>query len=253
MSRRLIGLQMLLCGCLKFSAGKKKKGHTDRVRVIQKLAERSDVDRIVNACDAGREGELIFREVVSYLGVEKPVERLWLQSMTTDAIRDGFAHLRPGRELEGLGQAAECRARADWLIGMNMSRLFTLLGRQAGYTGVLSVGRVQTPTLALLVERELEVLAHVPVAYWRVLASFEHGGNAYAGVWFDPRVWLRYARLVAGGERLRRLGSDTLQLGGDFVLDANGVVTYARAQRRDDRPPVSELLAELRRAAGVEP
>lgn len=77
--------------------------------------------------------------------------------------------------------------------------------------------------------------------------------SSVAGVWFDPRVWLRYARLVAGGERLRRLGSDTLQLGGDFVLDANGVVTYARAQRRDDRPPVSELLAELRRAAGVEP
>ena len=83
---------------------KKKKGQSDRVRVIEKLAERKDVDRIVNACDAGREGELIFREVVTYLGVEKPIERLWLQSMTTDAIRDGFARLRPGRELEGLAR-----------------------------------------------------------------------------------------------------------------------------------------------------
>jgi DNA topoisomerase-3 len=165
---------------------KKKKGQTDRVRVIQKLAERKDVDRIVNACDAGREGELIFREVISYLGVEKPVERLWLQSMTTDAIRDGFARLRPGRELEGLGQAAECRARADWLIGMNATRALTKRLKSRRETRAWSAGRVQTPTLALLVERELEVLAHVPVPYWRVLASFAHDGNVYTGTWFDP-------------------------------------------------------------------
>jgi DNA topoisomerase-3 len=165
---------------------KKKKGQTDRVRIIQKLAERKDVDRIVNACDAGREGELIFREVISYLGVEKPVERLWLQSMTTDAIRAGFARLRPGRELEGLGQAAECRARADWLIGMNATRALTKRLKSRRETRAWSAGRVQTPTLALLVERELEVLAHVPVSYWRVLASFEHEGNTYTGTWFDP-------------------------------------------------------------------
>jgi DNA topoisomerase-3 len=165
---------------------KKKKGQSDRVRVIEKLAQRKDVDRIVNACDAGREGELIFREVISYLGVEKPVERLWLQSMTTDAIQGGFERLRPGRELEGLGQAAECRARADWLIGMNATRALTKRLKSRRETRAWSAGRVQTPTLALLVERELEVLAHVPVAYWRVLATFEHGGNTYLGTWFDP-------------------------------------------------------------------
>src|SRR5262245_16781048 len=165
---------------------KKKKGQTDRVRVIQRLAERRDVDRIVNACDAGREGELIFREVVSYLGVEKPVERLWLQSMTTDAIRDGFARLRAGAELEGLGQAAECRARADWLIGMNATRALTKRLKSRRETRAWSAGRVQTPTLALLVERELEVLAHVPVPFWRVLATFTHAGHAYTGTWFDP-------------------------------------------------------------------
>jgi DNA topoisomerase-3 len=165
---------------------KKKKGHSDRVRVIEKLLEREDVDRIVNACDAGREGELIFREVVSYLGAEKPVERLWLQSMTTDAIRDGFSRLRPGRELEGLGQAAECRARADWLIGMNATRALTKRLKSRRETRAWSAGRVQTPTLALLVERELEVLAHVPVAYWRVVASFAHDGHVYTGTWFDP-------------------------------------------------------------------
>jgi DNA topoisomerase III len=165
---------------------KKKKGQSDRVRVIEKLAQRKDVDRIVNACDAGREGELIFREVISYLGVEKPVERLWLQSMTTDAIRDGFARLRPGRELEGLGQAAECRARADWLIGMNATRALTKRLKSRRETRAWSAGRVQTPTLALLVERELEVLAHVPVAYWRVVASFAHAGHAYTATWYDP-------------------------------------------------------------------
>jgi len=165
---------------------KKKKGQSDRIRVIQRLAQRDDVDRIVNACDAGREGELIFREVVAYLGVEKPVERLWLQSMTTDAIRTGFGRLRPGAELEGLGQASECRARADWLIGMNATRALTKRLKSRRETRAWSAGRVQTPTLALLVDRELEVLAHVPVPYWRVLARFSHDGNVYEGTWFDP-------------------------------------------------------------------
>jgi DNA topoisomerase-3 len=165
---------------------KKKKGHSDRIRVIEKLAQRKDVDRIVNACDAGREGELIFREVVSYLGIEKPVERLWLQSMTSDAIQNGFAHLRAGRELDGLGQAAECRARADWLIGMNATRALTKRLKSRRETRAWSAGRVQTPTLALLVERELEVLAHIPVPYWRVVASFNHPSHAYAASWFDP-------------------------------------------------------------------
>lgn len=165
---------------------KKKKGQSDRIRVIKSLATREDVDRIVNACDAGREGELIFREVISFLGVEKPVERLWLQSMTTDAIRRGFGSLRPGSELEGLGQASECRARADWLIGMNATRALTKRLKSRRETRAWSAGRVQTPTLALLVERELEVLAHVPVPYWRVLARFEHGGNTYEGAWYDP-------------------------------------------------------------------
>ena len=165
---------------------KKKKGHSDRVRLIEKLAERKDVDRIVNACDAGREGELIFREVVSYLGLTKPVERLWLQSMTADAIRNGFSRLRPGAEFEGLGQAAECRARADWLIGMNATRALTKRLKSRRETRAWSAGRVQTPTLALLVERELEALAHVPVSYWRVVASFTHPSHSYTGTWYDP-------------------------------------------------------------------
>jgi DNA topoisomerase-3 len=167
---------------------KPKQGQSERVRSIKKLLERSDVDVVVNACDAGREGELIFREIVEHFGSTKPIRRLWLQSMTEDAIREGFDRLRPGEELEGLAAAAQSRALTDWLIGMNATRALTkrLKGRRE--KGAWSAGRVQTPTLALLVERELEVLAHVPKPYWRLVGTFEHGGNAYTGNWFDPAL-----------------------------------------------------------------
>jgi DNA topoisomerase-3 len=163
-----------------------KEGQSDRLRTIKKLLQRPDVDRVVNACDAGREGELIFREIVEQLGGTKPVERLWLQSMTEDSIRDGFARLRPGEELEGLADAAHCRARSDWLIGMNATRALTKRLKSRKEKTAWSAGRVQTPTLSMLVGRELEVLAHVPRPYWRVPASFEHAGQPFAATWFDP-------------------------------------------------------------------
>jgi DNA topoisomerase-3 len=167
---------------------KPKQGQSERVRTIKKLLERSDVESVVNACDAGREGELIFREIVEHFDSSKPIRRLWLQSMTEEAIRDGFANLRPGEELENLAAAAEARALTDWLIGMNATRALTkrLKGRRE--KGAWSAGRVQTPTLALLVERELEVLVHVPKPYWRLVGSFDQAGNAYTGNWFDPAL-----------------------------------------------------------------
>lgn len=165
---------------------KKKKGQSDRIRTIQKLAARDDVDRVINACDAGREGELIFREVVQYLGVEKPIERLWLQSMTTQAIRRGFENLLPGEELNGLANAAACRAQSDWLIGMNATRALTKRLKTRKERTAWSAGRVQTPTLALLVEKEFEVLSHVPRPFWRVTAAFDRDGQTWTGTWFDP-------------------------------------------------------------------
>ena len=179
---------------------KPKAGQTQRVRLIKKLLQRDDVDAVVNACDAGREGELIFREIVEHFHSTKPIRRLWLQSMTEEAIRTGFERLRPGEELEGLAAAASARTRTDWLIGMNATRALTkrLKGRRE--KGAWSAGRVQTPTLALLVARELEVLAHVPRPYWRIVGNFEaggaaagppgheHQGNAYQGTWYDPAV-----------------------------------------------------------------
>ena len=155
--------------------------------VIHKLLKRKDVERVVNACDAGREGELIFAYIWETAGVEKPVERLWISSMTPQAIREGFERLRPGRELEPLEQAARSRSEADWLVGMNATRAATIRGR-AWVGGVVSLGRVQTPTLAMIVRREREIQAFVPEPYWLVHGSFEPRDRArlagYAGLWF---------------------------------------------------------------------
>jgi DNA topoisomerase-3 len=165
---------------------KPKQGQSERVRTIRKLLERKDVDSVINACDAGREGELIFREIVEHLGSQKPIRRLWLQSMTDEAIRDGFARLRPGAELQGLADAAACRAQSDWLIGMNATRALTKRLKSRKEKTAWSAGRVQTPTLAMLVDKEIEVLAHVPRPFWRVTATFDHGGQRYEAAWYDP-------------------------------------------------------------------
>jgi DNA topoisomerase-3 len=163
-----------------------KQGQSERIRTIKKLLARDDVDQVINACDAGREGELIFREIVDHLESSKPVQRLWLQSMTNQAIRSGFDALRPGEELEGLAEAARCRARSDWMIGMNATRALTKRLKSRKEKTAWSAGRVQTPTLALLVARELEILAHVAKPFWRVSAAFEHEGQEYEAAWFDP-------------------------------------------------------------------
>jgi DNA topoisomerase-3 len=165
---------------------KPKKGQEKRIKIIQKLIERPDVDTLINACDAGREGELIFREIVEYTGSKKKMLRLWLQSMTGDALRNGFRRLDDGRKYDGLAAAAECRAQADWLIGMNASRALTVRLRNRAMKGAWSAGRVQTPTLALLVEKELEILRHVPEPFWQVTAEFTAPNQKYAGTWFDP-------------------------------------------------------------------
>lgn len=165
---------------------KPKQGATDRLRTIESLVKRDDVEGLVNACDAGREGELIFREIAEYLESTKPIERLWLQSMTKTAIRDGFKDLRAGADYEGLSAAAHCRNYSDWLIGMNATRALTRRLKSKSENQAWSAGRVQTPTLAMLVDRELEILAHRPSPYWRILALFGHGADRYAGTWYDP-------------------------------------------------------------------
>ena len=135
----------------KFTISPDKRDQFDTLRT---LLRREDVAEVVNACDAGREGELIFRTVYALAGCSKPISRLWISSMEDEAIREGFTHLRPGREYDGLHQAALCRSKADWLVGINATRLFSLL-----YGCTLNIGRVVSPTLALVVQREAEIAA----------------------------------------------------------------------------------------------
>lgn len=165
---------------------KPKQGASERIRTIKRLLARDDIDGVVNACDAGREGELIFREILQFLGSQKPVRRLWLQSMTRQAIRNGFERLEPGERYEGLAAAAACRSQSDWLIGMNATRALTRRLQARKERAAWSAGRVQTPTLAILVDHEHKVLAHVPRDFWRIEAHFEADSHSYVGIYFDP-------------------------------------------------------------------
>ncbi|NJK90236.1 MAG: hypothetical protein HC923_13195, partial [Myxococcales bacterium] len=165
---------------------KPKSGTRDRLSTIRSLLQRKDVDRLVNACDAGREGELIFREIVEHFESTQPIQRLWLQSMTRDAIRRGFDELQDGVKYEGLSNAAHCRNYSDWVIGMNATRALTRRLKSRSENQAWSAGRVQTPTLAMLVHRELDILAHTPKPFWRIRASFQHADETYEALWFDP-------------------------------------------------------------------
>jgi DNA topoisomerase-3 len=157
-----------------------------RLNLLLKLLKRKDVTGIVNACDAGREGELIFRYIAQYAKTKKPVERLWLQSMTQGAIREGFETLRKDKDLLPLADAAKSRSEADWLVGINGTRAMTAFNSKEGGFYLTTVGRVQTPTLAILVEREEKIRAFQARDYWEVHARFGAKGGEYPGRWFDP-------------------------------------------------------------------
>jgi DNA topoisomerase-3 len=158
-----------------------------RLKVLVKLIKRKDVTALVNACDAGREGELIFRYIVQYSKSDKPIKRLWLQSMTAAAIRDGFAHLRTDEQMIPLADAATCRSESDWLIGINGTRAMTAFNSKTGGFHLTTVGRVQTPTLAILVEREEKIKKFRPRDYWEVHGTFAAKAGEYDGRWLDEK------------------------------------------------------------------
>ncbi len=157
----------------------------DRLKLLVKLLKRKDVVGVVNACDAGREGELIFRYIMRHAGVRKPIERLWLQSMTPSAIKEGFDKLRRDRDMLPLADAAVSRSESDWLVGINGTRAMTAFNSKEGGFYKTTVGRVQTPTLAILVDREERIRRFVPRGYWEVHATFAPAAGEYAGRWFD--------------------------------------------------------------------
>ena len=158
-----------------------------RLNLLLRLIKRKDVASLINACDAGREGELIFRYIVQHAHSKKPIERLWLQSMTPQSIREGFSKLRPDKELLPLADAAKSRSEADWLVGINGTRAMTAFNSKEGGFYLTTVGRVQTPTLAILVEREDKIRAFTARDYWEVHARFGAKAGEYAGRWFDAR------------------------------------------------------------------
>src|SRR3954462_6589057 len=142
----------------------------DRLNTLLRLLKRKDITALINACDAGREGELIFRYLVQHAKTKKPIERLWLQSMTQQSIRDGFSKLRPDKDMLPLADAAKSRSEADWLVGINGTRAMTAFNSKEGGFYLTTVGRVQTPTLAILVEREEKIKAFTAKDYWEVHA-----------------------------------------------------------------------------------
>ena len=158
-----------------------------RLKVLNKLIKRKDVTTLINACDAGREGELIFRLIAQNAKAKQPVKRLWLQSMTPGAIRDGFAHLRSDEEMLPLADAARCRSEADWLIGINGTRAMTAFNSKEGGFYLTTVGRVQTPTLSIVVEREDKIKKFMPRDFWEVRAEFVCAAGIYEGRWLDTK------------------------------------------------------------------
>jgi len=157
----------------------------DRLAVVKRLLKKPEVTSLINACDAGREGELIFHNIIQLTGCKKPVKRLWLQSMTKEAIQEGFAHLRDDAEMQPLAAAAVCRSESDWLVGINSTRALTAVNSGQGSFQLTPVGRVQTPTLAILVEREEKIRAFVPKTYFEVHGVFSVTAGSYPGRWFD--------------------------------------------------------------------
>src|SRR5271154_5690628 len=158
-----------------------------RLRTLKKLIKREDVDQLINACDAGREGELIFRNIVRFTKAKQPIQRLWLQSMTPAAIREGFASLRSDESMQPLADAATSRSEADWLVGINGTRAMTAFNSKLGGFFKTTVGRVQTPTLAILVEREAKIRSFKPRDFWEVTGTFTTVAGNYTGRWFDEK------------------------------------------------------------------
>jgi len=206
--------------------------------IVRKVLNAPDVESVICATDAGREGELIFRFIYEAAGCRRPVQRLWISSLTEGAIREGLRRLRPAREYDALANAALGRSRADWLVGMNLSRAYGL-----ALDAPLSVGRVQTPTLAMLVERELAIRDFVPEDYLEVVATFSpREGQSYRGTWFKPGKGVEHPqRLPASGEDAQRVV--------DRALSGQARIASVHAQTKKLPPPLLYDLTELQRHA----
>ncbi len=222
-----------------------------KLRTLSKLIKRKDVDRLINACDAGREGELIFRNIANFTGAKQPIQRLWLQSMTPGAIRDGFQHLRSDAELRPLADASICRSESDWLVGINGTRAMTAFNNKTGGFNKTTVGRVQTPTLAVVVEREAKIRKFVPRNYWEVVGTFDAQAGTYSGRWFDETFRRSDAKDADAELKAERLwakpDADAIQA---RCLGKAGVVTEETKPSTQLSPLLFDLTSLQREANG---
>ena len=216
-----------------------------RFNLLKRLMKRPDVDLLINACDAGREGELIFRYLLKLSGVKKPVQRLWLQSMTAESIRSAFDHLRSDEEMIPLAQAAVCRSESDWLVGINGTRAMTAFNNKTGGFQLTPVGRVQTPTLAILTEREEKIHQFKPRTYFEVFADFEVKAGNYRGRWFRED-FAKDGDEDARAERIwEKRAADAIK---ERCLGKTGIATEER-KPTTQAPPLLYDLTSLQRDA----
>jgi DNA topoisomerase-3 len=209
-----------------------------QMKVVRDQLRREDIASVVNACDAGREGELIFTYIYEYVKADKPVQRLWLNSMTNQAMRDAFGQLRDGADLSALRDAAKSRSEADWIVGMNATRAATIRLRSS-FDGAVSLGRVQTPTLAIIARREEEIRAFKPEKYWLVDAAFEADGAR------------RYEGRFHAGAQPRLKSAAEAQAIVDVVRGVPGEITKLEKAKRKERPPLLYDLTSLQREANT--
>src|SRR3954462_10971732 len=209
-----------------------------QMSVITRMLKRDDVDEVINACDAGREGELIFAWTFEKAGAKKPVQRLWLSSMTMAAIRSAFGHLRPDEEMKQLEEAAKSRSEADWIVGMNATRAATIRLRSS-FDGAVSLGRVQTPTLAILTRREEEIRAFKPEKYWLLAHKFVTDGAR------------RYEGRFHAGAQPRLKSADEADAIVAAVRGVRGEITKLDKTKRKERPPLLYDLTSLQREANT--
>ena len=216
----------------------------DQLRTVCELLRDKRFTEVINACDAGREGELIFRYVYQLAGSRIPIKRLWISSLTDEAIRHGFAGLRPGRDFEPLADAARCRSEADWLVGLNATRAVTIRHRTGESSTLFSIGRVQTPTLAILVEREKQIRAFVPQDYWLLKAELVTADGAKFPAVFTAGKCTRFASGTLAEEvRDRARGHASAQ-------DPVGpVVETCKQSKTREAPPLLFDLTSLQRTA----
>ncbi len=228
-----------------------RSGARDQWKIVRGLLRHPDLSEVINACDAGREGELIFAFVYQLAGCRAPVRRLWISSMTRQAIQQGFASLRPGADMRRLEDAARCRAEADWLVGLNATRAMTLRLRDGGRSALLSLGRVQTPTLALLDQREAAIESFVPEPFWQLKVTFTRGAVSEAERADPANQWeATWTELLPDRSRRDRLSDKKDAEAIQARIDGrDGTVTKVERKKKRERPPLLYDLTSLQQEA----